>query len=282
MAYELVKPEGEEGQENAGGVDPRDRKDWDTPPWARVGTEAWHKAWMEDADSGYLDSFHTLQTKLKHTREQYLYQKSQIPVRKEAMRKEKNSAAWHVLLFGFVIPVAMWLLTQLFLELGTQSGFSATAYLVSKIATFPVLILSIFFALPPSARDYVNSRYRYNVLNNPARHSKFRDEHHIVSFAEEEHFLKHKLDKMKEFDERVKREKLDQAAAGEDFVFLDEMSEKQKQTLAELEKLAEFEDCQARPGDTRINAGYAWIIVGFGIMMGVAVIVVVLAGIRLT
>ena len=39
---------------------------------------------------------------------------------------------------------------------------------------------------------------------------------------------------------------------------------------------------KARPGDTRINAGYAWIIVGFGIMMGVAVIVVVLAGIRLT
>ena len=292
MAYELVRPEGEKEKEKkstvVGGArglkeqDPRDRKDWETPPWARVGTAEWHKAWMGDSDSGYLDAFNALHTKMKNTRDRYEDQKRQLPLRKEAMMKEKSRTAWNVLKFGFVIPVVMWVLTQISLEIGAKSGFVAAMYLGLKFASFPIILTSVFFFLPPSVRDYVNCRFRYNVLTHPTRHSKYRDEHHIVSFAEEEHFLNHNLQQIKDFEKRVKAEKLDQPAAGEDYVFLDEMSDRQKEVLREIEGLAEFKDCVARPGQERISAGYGWLIVGLGILMGIIVLMVIVAEIHLT
>ena len=36
MAYELVKPEGEEQKKNEEEIDPRDKKGWEPPPWARA------------------------------------------------------------------------------------------------------------------------------------------------------------------------------------------------------------------------------------------------------
>ena len=44
-------------------------------------------------------------------------------------------------------------------------------------------------------------------------------------------------------------------------------------------KLAEFEDYQARAGLLRKKAGYEWLIMGWGIMFGLAALVLVFSGV---
>ena len=51
--------------------------------------------------------------------------------------------------------------------------------------------------------------------------------------------------------------------------------------LHEMDELAEFKDHQARSGDFRKKAGYEWIIIGFGILFGMLVLIVVFSGIRM-
>ena len=280
MAYELVKPQGEEGNNET--VDPRDRKDWDKPSWAKVGTEDWHKQWMNDSDSGYLDAFHAKMAKMDHTYDQYKHQLSTLPTRKEELRKEKNNAWWNVIKFAFVIPVGWWVVTQMILEFSSEGSALEMAHLVAKILAIPIVVVCVFFLLPASGRDLVECQRRYNILNYHALHQRFRDNNNVVSFAEEEQFLHYQMKLIDEFRKKAKREKLDTTAAGEDYVFLDEMSDRQKEVLHEMDELAEFKDHQARSGDFRKKSGYEWIIIGFGILFGTLVLIVVFAGIRMS
>ncbi len=281
MAYELVKPEGEEQKKNEEEIDPRDKKGWEPPPWAKVGTESWHKAWMGDADSGYVDSFNSLKKQIDHTRMLYQDQLGTIPRRKEILVKEKNTAWFHVILFMLLLPALMLLLTQLALEFGTEDTLWGIVYLILKVASVPVIIVCVFFALPASARDMVNAQWRYRVLMHPEKYGKYRAQHDVVTFAEEEHFLKHNIGKIDDFYKRVKEEHLDQSAAGEAFVFLDEMSEKQTGILAEMQKLSQFTDYQARVSQLSKKAGAEWILMGFGIFFGLIVLVLVFSGIKM-
>ena len=278
MAYELVKPEGEADQQ-AEAEDPRFKKGWEPPPWAKVGSESWHQAWLDHADNGYTDSYNMYKKQMENTYMLYMDQLGRLPEKKDNLRKEKNAAWWHVFAFLLVVPAVMILLTQFCLMFGTEDAVWGIVYLVFKVLTVPVILVSVFFALPAAARDLVNTQWTYNVLTKPALHGTYRAKNDIVTFAEEEHFLKHRIKEIEDFKARAKREHLDQPAAGEDFVFLDEMSEKQQAVLDEMMKLAEFEDYQARAGLLRKKAGYEWLIMGWGIMFGLAALVLVFSGV---
>ena len=276
MPYELVRQEGEEkNDKDRAAQDPRTRRDFDAPPWAKVGSEDWHKAWMSEADAGYLDTFNDLYTKMKITRSRYEEQLQSIPFRKRDLKKDRFRAGIMVLVFALIIPVVMWGISKGVLALYTDSTFGKLFYIAVKVISFPVILASIFFMLPPAARDYVNRRHCYNVLMHHEAYAQYRADNNIVCYAEEEHFLRFRLQKMREFDERVKKEKLDTTGAGEDYRSIDEMSEKQTAVLEELRELSEFKDYQASAAKMRRHAGYEWILVGFGILIGTITLVVI-------
>ena len=60
------------------------------------------------------------------------------------------------------------------------------------------------------------------------------------------------------------------------------MTEKQAETLEEMRELSTFKDCQARVGEKRVNAGYEWVTLGFGILFGMLLLIAVFAGIRMS
>ena len=108
MPYELVRQEGEEkNDKDRAAQDPRTRRDFDAPPWAKVGSEDWHKAWMSEADAGYLDTFNDLYTKMKITRSRYEEQLQSIPFRKRDLKKDRFRAGIMVLVFALIIPVVI-------------------------------------------------------------------------------------------------------------------------------------------------------------------------------
>ena len=280
MPYELVKQD-EDEQKGKKQVeqDPRTRRDFDAPPWAKVGSEDWHKAWMSEADAGYLDTFNDLYTKMKITRSRYEEQLQSIPFRKLEMKKDRFRAGIMVLVFALIIPFLMWGLSKVVLEFFTDSTFGRLFYVAVKITSFPVILASIFFMLPPAARDYVNQRHCYNVLMHHEAYGQYRANNNIVCFAEEEHFLRFHLQKMREFDERVKKEKLDTTGAGEDYRSIDEMSGKQSEVLEELREMSEYKEYRASAVNMRRHAGYEWILVGFGILIGTIALVVIVMGV---
>jgi len=244
MPYELVTPEGEE----------------------KVSPDVtFSKGWVGNADAGYSDSFRALKAKMGFVRQQYKDQMDSIPVRKKALRKELKKCWFDVLLYLLIIPIGLTLLTDLLMNLGVDNGFFAIVYLIMKILYFPACFVSLFIALPPTIRTLINCQRRYNAFMNPAEHAGYRDKYDIVSFGEEEHFLRQQLLKHEEFDHRVRTEHLDEVGGGEEVISLDEMTEKQKATLWEMEEMAVFKDYQARIGVNRAEGDIKWIILGLGV-----------------
>ena len=134
MAYELVKPEGEADQQ-AEAEDPRFKKGWEPPPWAKVGSESWHQAWLDHADNGYTDSYNMYKKQLENTYMLYMDQLGRLPEKKDNLRKEKNAAWWHVFAFLLVVPAVMILLTQFCLMFGTEDAVWGIVHLVFKVLT---------------------------------------------------------------------------------------------------------------------------------------------------
>ena len=255
MPYELVHQEGEElpvaNSFAYGDPEKRSEDDW-------IG------------DAGYSDAFHTLKKQMDFTRAQYKDQLKDLPERKKKLSKELMKKWFQVFLFLIIIPVGLWILTDILMELSLKLDAFSVAYLVMKILLFPAIFVSVFFFLPPAIRSLVNCQWRYSVFNNPTAHARYREKYDIVSFAEEEHFLRTRLGKFEQFDERVKLEQLDQVGGGEEFILLDDMSEKQKETLSEMQELAVFKDYQARVGTNRVEGDARWILLGFVIGIFIA------------
>ena len=250
MPYELVQPEGEElpkHQSFAYGEN-GDRKEDD---------------WIGDA--GYSDAFNTLKKEMDFTRARYIDQMQDLPVRKQKLRKELIKKWFSVFLFLIIIPVGFWILTDIVMELSLKVDAFSVFYLIMKILLFPAIFVSVFFFLPPAIRSLVNCQWRYSVFNNPTAHARYREKYDIVSFAEEEHFLRTWLGRFEKFDERIRTEHLDSTGGGEELISLDEMSEKQKATLSEMREMSIFRDYQARVGTNRVEGDAKWILIGFGV-----------------
>ncbi len=275
MAYELVQTEELTASKKQ---NPKDRRDWDPPEWAKQKEDDW----VGEADSGYSDTFRDLKKKLDHTFQLYRDQLERVPLHQQELKKEKRRAWWNVLKFAVVIPASFFLITVFLGGYAVGNDVVDTIYKIFKIVDVPVVILSEFFLLPAAARDLANCQFRSAVLNNPNRYANYREKEHVVTFAEEQHFLRHEIKKIKAFNERIEKEGLDQVGGGEFFVFLDEMTEKQAETLEEMRELSTFKDCQARVGEKRVNAGYEWVTLGFGILFGMLLLIAVFAGIRMS
>ena len=252
MAYELVMPEGMELQKPESVSEAAD--------------------WMGDADAGYSDAFRNLKSQIDRNHGLYKDQLATIPIRREKLKKELTKSWFQVILFLFIIPVGMWVVTDILMNIGAEHGIVATAYLVFKILLFPVIFLSVFILLPPAIRTLVNCQRRYNAFNHPEAHEKYRDRFDIVSFADEEHFLRQRMLEYEKFEERIRREHLNEVGGGEIFYSIDEMSGKQAATLAEMQKMAVFRDYQARIGTNRVQGDAKYVLIGLGVGVVIALL----------
>lgn len=250
MAYEILMPEGMELKK--------------PEPIAE------DKNWMGDADAGYSDAFRNLKTQIDRNHELYQDQLATLPLRKGKLRKELTKSWFSVILFLFIIPVGMWVITDILLNIGTKSGIMAIVYLVFKILLFPVIFASVFFLLPPAIRTLVNCQRRYNAFNHPEAHAKYRDQFDIISFADEEHFLRQRLSEHAQLEERIRREHLDEVGGGEDSYSIDELSSKQAATLEEMQRMSVFRDYQARIGTNRVEGDAKYVMLGLGIGVFIA------------
>ena len=248
MPYELVTPEVDESI----GENETDREQRD-------------KNWKDEADSGYLDSFRKLKAEMDFTRKEYQDQMNSLPARKAQLSKELKKAWFNVALYLFIIPIGLWVLTDLFMNWGASSGGAATVYVILKILLFPGLFASIFIALPPTIRTLINVQRRYNVFNNANAHAAYRARYDIVSFPEEEHFLRQMLMKYENFDERIQTEGLDQPGGGDPQASVDERTERQAAILDEMQSLTIFKEYRARTNINRLEGDLKWVLLGLGI-----------------
>ena len=258
MPYELVTPvEGENLSRNAEEAD---------------------KNWASYSDDGFLDTFLSLKKQMDFTRKQYRDQQNTLPLRKVQLRKQLIKSWFNVFLFILIIPVGLWILTDLFMKWGTTSGLASSVYLILKILLFPALFVSIFLAGPPSIRTLINTQRRYNAFFHPNSHAGYRDRFDIVSFAEEEHFLNQMLSRYAEFDERTKAEKLDQPGFGDSPLSPEEKAEKQRQILDEMQSISTFKDYQARINTHRLEGDMEWVLLGLaiGVFIGLGGFMIVL------
>ena len=270
MPYELVKPEEEEKtleeiEDSVSGKNAPPVQGY-VPGMNRNANVDWRSM----ADAGYSDAFHNLKAKMDFTKDQYVYQLSQIPVRKKAIAKERRNAIITALVYGAGIPIGMWLLTDLFMNLSTISGAFAFFYLILKIAFFPMIFASMFFFFPPSVRTVVNCEFRYTVLNNPMTFSNYRESNQIVSVAEEEHFLRTEIGKHDAFEERIRTEGLDRVGGGDEMANTDELTERQIRILDEMQQMTIFKDYQARVSGNKKEGGVLWVFLGLGIGIAAA------------
>ena len=140
MPYELVTPvEGENLSRNAEEAD---------------------KNWASYSDDGFLDTFLSLKKQMDFTRKQYRDQQNTLPLRKVQLRKQLIKSWFNVFLFILIIPVGLWILTDLFMKWGTTSGLASSVYLILKILLFPALFVSIFLAPQQPCRVQGSFRYR--------------------------------------------------------------------------------------------------------------------------
>ena len=223
-------------------------------------------------DSGYTDAFHTLKAKMDFTKQQYLDQLASLPVRKEKLRKELIWKWFSVVLYLIIIPVGFWIITGILMNLGVKSGLMGILYLVFKVAMFPVIFICVFFLFPPAVRSAINVQRRSNAFNNPNAHAGYRDKLDIVSFADEEHFLRQRLDEFNEFEKRIRRENLDQPGGGEEVIDQSDMSPKQKETIELMQTMSIFRDYQARIGTGRVEGDSKYVAMGLvlGVIIGLA------------
>ncbi len=249
MPYELVQPEGEE-------------KIMPDASFSAGGTDA--------GDAGYSDSFRALKSQMDFVLRQYNDQLASIPYRKMKLRKELIRAWISVAVFLLAIPIGMWVLTDILMNVGTGNGFFAILYLIFKLLFFPVCFLSLFIALPPAIRTLINCQRRYNAFMNPAYHAAYRDKYDIVSFGEEEHFLRQMQTKHEQFEERIRREHLDEPGGGEGLEAQEDLTEKQRATLAEMQEMTIFKDYQARIGVNRVEGDSKWVFLGIGVGIFIA------------
>lgn len=263
MPYELVHPEGEEAPKDMGIAD----------------MEKYAAGTAEIGDAGYSDAFRALKAKMDFTEQQYRDQLATMPVRKMKLRKELIKGWISALVFLIVIPLGFVIITDLLMNAGTKSGLVGIIYIFFKVAMFPAIFISVFFLFPPAVRTLINVQRRYNAFNHPDSHAGYRDKFEIVSFAEEEQFLRKRLEEFDQFDRRTRAENLDHAGGGEDVINQDDMTQKQRETLEEMQRLSIFRDYQARISAGRVEGDSKFVIIGFGIgiiiaLLGLATMVI--------
>ena len=282
MPYELVHPEGEEAPKAMGIADmekyaaEREAAKQEAGDLSVNGTAAKPFAYAartaEIGDAGYSDTFRALKAKMDFTEQQYRDQLATLPVRKMKLRKELIKGWVSVLLFLIVIPLGFVIITDILMNVGTKSGLVGIIYLFFKVAMFPAIFISVFFLFPPAVRTLINVQRRYNAFNQPDRHAGYRDKFDLVSFAEEEHFLRQRLEEFDQFARRTRAENLDQAGGGEDVINQDEMTPKQRETLEEMQRMSFFRDYQARISAGRVEGDSKYVILGFGIGIVIALL----------
>jgi len=234
--------------------------------------------WMSKADAGYSDTFNKLKKEMDFVYGRYKDQLADLPKRKLALKRELKGDILKLASVTVIIPLAWYILEKIFLYLGTISGFFAALFLIVKILSFPLLIICYFFGLPPALRDLFNCAFRYRVLNISGQYDVYREKKEIISFDEEDHFLRFTIGKFERFYERIGAEGLNTVGGGEKMISLDELTPKQKETLAEMRELTVFHDVQARPGQERVSAGWKSLLLGFCILMCVFYFVLYVIG----
>ena len=113
----------------------------------------------------------------------------------------------------------------------------------------------------------MNNIYRDNVLNLPGKEP-------IITFVDEKKFLNQKINEIEMFYERIETEGLDIKGGTFQLGADDEMSEYDQKILDEMRSLSLFKECSATVTEIKREAGYAWLIVGLGIFLGLIVALV--------
>ena len=233
---------------------------------SEINEQDWYKNEKSWGDSGYSDSFRALKSQIDYNYNRYKDQLVFLERRRENLTKEKW-ASLKMLLVIFLMPVIVFFLERLFTFLGAKSGiFGILA--ISFMILLPVsIVVCEIFMLLPAARNLMNNIYRDNVLNLPGKEP-------IITFVDEKKFLNQKINEIEMFYERIETEGLDIKGGTFQLGADDEMSEYDQKILDEMRSLSLFKECSATVTEIKREAGYAWLIVGLGIFLGLIVALV--------
>ena len=243
------------------------------------------ESWMERSDNGYGDQYRALKQLMDHVRERYLDQLNYLPRKKAELHSEYKRKLWHMI-FVIALPFIIEGLAALFLIPATASGFFSVLYHIFLYLLSPMAIVTCFFYfLPITVRDFFNCAYRRRKLEadedvvygqdawislaEAVEVGKRKD----ITFREEEQFLRSILSAYDSFMQRAEREDLEHLGKN-DHGFIDlsaDITSEQQGVLDTMQKLSRYIDVQARIGDERKESGPVTLIVGFAIMLAIAI-----------
>ena len=250
----------------------------------------WYDKEKYSGDSGYGDSFRALKSQIDYNYKRYKEQLSSLDDRKAALIKDKNDS-FNMFLMILFAPVVIFLLMELFTYLGSKHGFFGLFAITFLVMIPIVVIICEFFLLPAAARNLVNNIYRVKVMNlpgsgyksgktslsngnmnNTGRGGSWNNGSQIITFVDEKKYLLARISEIETFNRRIENFGLDQkggkfklgASSGE-------LSDADQKILEEMRELSVFREYKATVSEIKREAGYSWILVGFGILVGVII-----------
>ena len=230
---------------------------------SELNEQDWYKNEKSWGDSGYSDTFRALKSQIDYNYNRYKDQLIFLERRRENLTKEKWGTL-KMLLLIILTPVIVFLLGRLFTILGAMSGiFGILAIAFLILLPISIVVCEIFMLLP-AARNLLNNIYRDNILNLPGKEP-------IITFVDEKRFLNQKINEIEMFYERIEIEGIDIKGGTFQLGADDEMSEYDQKILDEMRSLSLFKECSATVTEIKREAGYAWLIVGLGIFLGLIV-----------
>ncbi len=220
----------------------------------------------EYGDGGYHDTFMALKAQVDHVYDQYKDRWAYLPRKKEEMRQERNHYIMQAAFF-LLIPLVMSLLARLFAD-----TVSLSSIIVQVAASLSAVVCDVFL-LPLTIRDFANAEYRYRELNRPPEKEKKNNT--IITFADEEQFLRRIIAEYDRFYERIEREDLSRRKETDDLT-IDrdrELTDREQAVLDKMRGMTVCEKYQASIGELRKVSGPGTLMIGIVIAAVICLVI---------